>query len=117
MTGKKLTDIAATVAHVKLANPDIFFTTVVYPIKHTPFYEQVADRLVLPGDWGASSERDIRIKGRHSRRYYKFADQWLRNAVDVERLQALDPAAAAGKLRAAQEAQESLLAASAEVEA
>lgn len=115
--GEELTDIEATIDHVKLANPDIFFTTVVYPIKNTPFYEQVSDRLLLPGDWAAGSDRDIRIKGRHSRRYYKYADQWLRNAVEAERLKAEDPTAAAPKRRAAQEAREALLAASAEVEA
>ena len=45
--GEELSDIEATVEHVKRSKPDIFFTTVAYPIKGTPYYEQVADRLVI----------------------------------------------------------------------
>ena len=37
--GEELEDIAATVEHVKLTNPDIFFTTVSYPIKGTPYFD------------------------------------------------------------------------------
>jgi len=28
--------------HVKKANPDVFFTTVVYPIKNTGYFEEAA---------------------------------------------------------------------------
>ena len=34
--GEELADVAATIEHVKQCNPDIFFTTVAYPIMHTP---------------------------------------------------------------------------------
>ncbi len=44
--GEQLPDIEATIEHVKRSQPDIFFTTVAYPIKGTPYYERTKDRLV-----------------------------------------------------------------------
>ena len=79
--GETIEDIDATVAHVKESNPDIFFTTVSYPIKGTGYYEKVDDRLVHAGEWAATTDREITIRGRHSRRYYAFADAYLRHAV------------------------------------
>jgi len=76
--GEQIEDIEATVDHVKACRPDIFLTTVSYPIKGTPYFDQVGDRLVRIGDWRASTDRSFRIQGRHSRRYFQFADQLLR---------------------------------------
>src|SRR3954470_3714195 len=44
--GEEIEDIEATVEHVKACRPDIYFTTVSYPIKGTPYFDRVADRLV-----------------------------------------------------------------------
>ena len=44
--GEELEDIEATVEHVKESNPDIFFTTVSYPIKNTPYYDKVETKLI-----------------------------------------------------------------------
>jgi len=44
--GEELDDIEATIKHVSTSKPDIFFTTVSYPIKGTPYYTKVSDRLV-----------------------------------------------------------------------
>jgi anaerobic magnesium-protoporphyrin IX monomethyl ester cyclase len=84
--GEELQDIDATIAHVKRSNPDIFFTTVAYPIKGTPHYEQVADRLVQLKPWAESSDRELMVKGRHSRRFYELADRLLRDEVALSRL-------------------------------
>ncbi len=78
--GEELSDIEATVEHVRTCKPDIFFTTVSYPIRGTPYFQKVADRLVSLKPWAASSDRDYKIRGRHSRRFYQFADQLLRNS-------------------------------------
>jgi hypothetical protein len=67
------------VDHVKSCRPDVFLTTVSYPIKGTPYYDQVAAKLVTIGKWAASTDRDVRIAGRHSRRFYQFADQLLKS--------------------------------------
>lgn len=84
--GEQMDDIEATVRHVSQSRPDIFFTTVSYPIKGTPYYQQVQDRLVQLKPWGQSSDREIKIAGRHSRDYYAFADKLLRYEVQRSRL-------------------------------
>jgi anaerobic magnesium-protoporphyrin IX monomethyl ester cyclase len=115
--GETLEDIEATIDHVKKANPNIFFTTVAYPIKNTPYYQKVADQLVLAEDWVSATDRDFAIKGRHSRNYYRHADKWLRSEVAAFRLEADDPAEAALKRREAEQARAALLQVAEEVEA
>jgi radical SAM superfamily enzyme YgiQ (UPF0313 family) len=82
--GEELDDIEATYEHVKACDPDTFFTTVSYPIKGTPYFEEVASKLVQLGEWGATTDREVRIRGRHSRRYYQLADQLLRSRSTAE---------------------------------
>jgi anaerobic magnesium-protoporphyrin IX monomethyl ester cyclase len=77
--GEQLSDIEATVEHVKSCRPDIFLTTVSYPIKGTPYFGDVRRRLVRIGEWSGSTDRDVKIAGRHSRRFYAFADQLLKS--------------------------------------
>jgi anaerobic magnesium-protoporphyrin IX monomethyl ester cyclase len=84
--GEELDDIEATIKHVSTSKPDIFFTTVSYPIKGTPYYAKVSDRLVQLKPWGISSDREITIKGRHSRTFYSYADKLLRDEVQLARL-------------------------------
>jgi anaerobic magnesium-protoporphyrin IX monomethyl ester cyclase len=106
--GEELEDIAATVDHVKASNPDIFFTTVSYPIKGTGYFAKVSDRVEMPIAWAEGSDRDYVVAGRHGKDYYKLADQWLRNEVEAFRLESRDPARAAELLRTARLAQEQL---------
>jgi len=84
--GEELEDIEATVEHVKRSNPDVFFTTVSYPIKGTPYFDDVSPRLVSLKSWAEASDRDYRIRGRHSRRFYQYTDQLLRSEVELDRL-------------------------------
>jgi len=83
--GEEPVDIEATVSHVKACLPDVFLTTVSYPIKGTPYYEDVAAKLVAIGDWTRTTDRDFKIAGRHSRRYYGYADQLLKSEVAYAR--------------------------------
>ena len=49
-------DIEATIEHVKTTDPDIFFTTVAYPIKNTGYYEKVKPQAASSiGDWNTGS--------------------------------------------------------------
>ncbi len=91
--GEDIQDIEATVAHVVASQPDVFLTTVAYPIKGTPYYDDVAVRVVLPEPWRQSTDRDYRIRGRHSRRFYEFADLWLKSAVALSKLESESPQA------------------------
>jgi len=84
--GEQLEDIEATVEHVKRSNPDVFLTTVAYPIKGTPYFDEVAGRAVSAKPWAQGSDRDYQIRGRHSPRFYQFADQLLRSEVELARL-------------------------------
>src|SRR3984957_11070102 len=83
--GEELSDIEATVEHVKKSNPDIFFTTVSYPIKGTPYFSEVAERIEGAKAWSESSDREFRIRNRHSREFYRFADKLLRSEVELSR--------------------------------
>jgi radical SAM superfamily enzyme YgiQ (UPF0313 family) len=79
--GEEASDIELTVEHVKACRPDVFLTTVSYPIKGTPYFEETATRLVGIEGWANTSDRDLRIRGRHSRRYYEYADLLLKSEV------------------------------------
>ena len=84
--GEELADIEATVDHVKQCRPDVFFTTVAYPIRGTPYYDRVAERLVNIRDWSETSDREAAIQGRHSRRFYGHADALLRSEMAADEL-------------------------------
>lgn len=70
-------DIRATAEHLKISNPDIFLTTVAYPIKGTRYYKQVEDKIIARTDWAHRTDRNLTVAGRHSKRYYDYAQQWL----------------------------------------
>ena len=74
--GEQLEDLRATVDHLKRTAPDVFLTTVSYPIKGTPYYDQVAARLA-PQEWREGSDRDLVVRGRPVKTYYDFARRWM----------------------------------------
>lgn len=84
--GEEPADIEATIAHVKRTNPDVFFTTVAYPIKGTPYFDEVGERIVSTRAWEAASDRDYAIRGRRSKRYFGFATSRLKHEVALHRL-------------------------------
>ena len=102
--GEELEDIAATVEHVKVSNPDVFLTTVSYPIKGTGYFAKVRDKIELPVAWADGSDRDYVVQDRRSREYYKLADRWLRSEVEASRIEERDPTRAAELKSAAQQA-------------
>ena len=69
---------------MKACQPDVFFTTISYPIKGTPYYDDVAPKLVQLGEWRTTTDRDIKIRGRRSRHFYQLADQLLRSETPAE---------------------------------
>ena len=102
--GEEIEDIAATVDHVKQSNPDVFLTTVSYPIKGTGYFAKVRDKVALPIAWAEGSDRDYVVEGRRGREYYKLADRWLRSEVEASRIEAQDPVRAAELMGAARQA-------------
>jgi len=90
--GEDLEDIEATIKHVSVSQPDIFFTTVSYPIKGTPYYSRISSRLVQLEPWGKTSDRELKIKGRHTKKFYGYADKLLRDEVARAKLITHQPA-------------------------
>jgi radical SAM superfamily enzyme YgiQ (UPF0313 family) len=88
--GETQADLDETVAHLKASNPDVFLTTVAYPIKGTAYYEQVKDRVFPLKSWDAGSDRDVEVAGRHSRRYYRHATRWMVGEVGYHRQRQAD---------------------------
>ena len=79
--GESRDDLRATVEHLKKTGPDTFLTTVSYPIKGTPYYDRVADRIVARQPWHMRTDRDLIIRDRPRRRYYDFARRWISGEV------------------------------------
>ena len=115
--GETEEDIAATVDHVKKCNPDTFLTTVSYPIMNTGYYKKVSDLVVLNKSWADATDRDYMVRGRHSRAYYREADQWLKNEVAAFRLEQTDPVVSAEKREFAMLARQKMQALASELEA
>ncbi len=80
-----VSDLEATTEHLKISNPDLFLTTVAYPIKGTPYHNQVSDRVLAPAGWEHVSDRDLSVRGRYSRRFYSFATRWMVNSVALHK--------------------------------
>ena len=83
--GEDRDDLQATVDHLKAAGPDTFLTAVAYPIKGTPYYSAVADKVIARRAWDQGSDRDYTVAGRHSPRYYQFATRWMVSEVALHR--------------------------------
>jgi hypothetical protein len=81
---------------VKQCRPDLFFTTVSYPIKGTPYFDEVSPRLVKIGGWAETTDRDFKVRGRHSRTFYRYADDLLRSEMALAPDQAAIRAAREG---------------------
>jgi radical SAM superfamily enzyme YgiQ (UPF0313 family) len=71
--GETDADVAATIEHLKRADPDQFTITVSYPIKGTPFYDDVVNEMIDPGPWEQTTDRDIKLRRQRSSLYYWFA--------------------------------------------
>lgn len=84
--GETWADIEETIRFLKRANPDHFLTTVAYPIKGTPYYEAVADRIIPLKPWEEGSDRDQTVAGRYTRRFYAFAIRRMVGEVTLHRL-------------------------------
>lgn len=83
--GEGIAELEATARMLESAKPDQFLTVVAYPIKGTPYYECVRDRIIPLPSWEEGSDRDLAIAGRRSDRFYRLATRWLFNRVSWRR--------------------------------
>jgi radical SAM superfamily enzyme YgiQ (UPF0313 family) len=84
--GEEVGDIEATIDHLKKSGPDLFLTTVAYPIKGTKYYQAVENEIVTHRTWTRRTDRDLNVKGRYTGRFYNHASRWLVNEVNLHRL-------------------------------
>ena len=84
--GETWNDIKLTADHLRDAVPDDVLTTLSYPIKGTPYYSSVADRIVARRSWEEGSDRDLTIRGRNSPRFYAHAQRWLQAEAELARI-------------------------------
>ena len=92
--GETIDDIAATVELVRRADPDVYLTTVAYPIMNTEYFRELGDRVAATGAWAVTTDRDYEVRGRYPRELYRHADKWLRQEVEAQRLGSTDGAKA-----------------------
>ena len=83
--GEEISDLEATVEHLKISNPDVFLTTIAYPIKGTPYYAEVEARVLSRKAWEQQSDRDLTVAGRRSKRFYSFATRWMVSEVALSK--------------------------------
>jgi len=84
--GESAADIEETIEHLKRTNADTFLTTVAYPIKGTPYYDEVQSRVSTDLPWEQRTDRDLAVAARQSERFYWFAQRRLSNEVLVHKL-------------------------------
>lgn len=84
--GEEISDLEETVDHLKKADPDLFLTTVAYPIKGTPYYNEVESRVIDAMPWQERTDRDLTVAGRHSKRFYSYATRWMVNEVGLDKM-------------------------------
>ena len=98
--GEELADLEETAERLKAALPDVFLTTVAYPIKGTAFYQQVKDRvLALRANWEQGGDRLQTLAGRRSARFYRHATRWLVSEVELHRQRTAGSARSLRRLR------------------
>lgn len=70
-------DIVETVAHIRRSEPDVVLTTTAYPIAGTPYAREVEARTENDRPWAETSDRENRVRGRGTSRYYDLARAWI----------------------------------------
>ena len=79
---REIDDIEATVEHVARAGRTCSSPPSRTRSRARRITRGREDRLVRIGEWATSTDRDIRIRGRHAGDFYQFADELLRAAYD-----------------------------------
>lgn len=71
--GEELQDIYETIAFVRDHQPDVYLTTVAYPLRGTGMFEEVQQDIIYPRDWKNHLQRELGLKNRFTRPLYGFA--------------------------------------------
>ncbi len=71
--GEELADIAETIAFVRDRQPDVYLTTVAYPLRGTQLYDEIRGQIIAKTGWESHLQRELDIKQRFSHELYQFA--------------------------------------------
>jgi radical SAM superfamily enzyme YgiQ (UPF0313 family) len=91
--GEEWEDLKLSVKLLREIRPDVFSTTIAYPLPGTEFYEQVRDRLTFGAehmpDWIHTAENRLLFeRGRYSTVFYRWVIRWFRAEWKDARLKA-----------------------------
>ncbi len=97
-------DLLMSAKLLRETRPDIFSTTIAYPLPGTAFYEQVKDRLPqddgLVPDWDYTAENRLLFgRSQYSTFFYRRVIRWLHHEWEDAWIKAGKPAAPAQRLR------------------
>ena len=71
--GEELSDIYQTIEFVETQQPDIYLTTVAYPLRGTALFGEVEKDILADKGWEKHLQRELDIRGRFTRDLYDFA--------------------------------------------
>ncbi len=91
--GEEWEDLKLSATLLRETRPDVFSTTIAYPLPGTEFYEQVRDRMALEGnsmpDWVHTAENRLLFqRGRYNTLFYRWVIRWFRLEWQDARLRA-----------------------------
>jgi radical SAM superfamily enzyme YgiQ (UPF0313 family) len=80
--GEQWDDLKLSVKLLRETRPDVFSTTIAYPLPGTEFHEQVRDRMMLEGermpDWVHTAENRLLFRrGQYSTLFYRWVIRWF----------------------------------------
>jgi anaerobic magnesium-protoporphyrin IX monomethyl ester cyclase len=75
--GEEWADICKTVEFLKETRPDMFSSTIAYPLPGTDFYDEVKHRLLDMPDWDYTAENRLLFQREYSTRFYQWVQRWL----------------------------------------
>ncbi len=80
--GEEWDDLKLSAKLLRETRPDVFSTTIAYPMPGTEFYEQVRDRMALEGnstpDWVHTAENRLLFRrGRYNTLFYRWVMRWF----------------------------------------
>lgn len=91
--GEDLEDLELSVKLLRETLPDIFSTTIAYPLPGTPFYEQVRERLMFDSEWNidwdyTAQNRLLFRREKYDTRFYRWVIRWFQKEWEDARLRA-----------------------------
>ena len=82
--GEDKSDISLTRDMLVAVKPDVVSISIAFPIRDTPFYDEVKDRIARKRPmWKRTGENRLVFRGRYSNLFYLFARRWLYKEVDL----------------------------------